>query len=405
LNPKALKPEGPVPCEPVPGALRKRLSSVLEDRFGILGLDVRLRTDSPRLRDFFQHAYRWFPPTPSASRLDLAALLHGAPGVRALAAAGEEVIDLQRSPSPENQAFVYLLGALMDRIDGSVLVHGAAVCFESRGIILAGPAFAGKSTLVVELMKRGHHFLSDDAAPLHRSSGALLPFPRAVGIRKGPDGGSPPGFDPAGEGVLALPHRWLVDPAALGARLPAKPCTPAFLFYLDPAGWSAGRTEREVTYEIALAEEGEALQAELKEMGVVSVRRIQERPFPTLAARFVRTEHAVSDLVSLQRRHRNSIIYVEEIRPAVPRPAGPPVLQEVPVSALLLDLVRDVLNRGEGSRLMEAHGGRVGSLVFELGSLLGAVRCHRVSSGSPGAVAETITGIVSGDSRPGDPGP
>jgi hypothetical protein len=54
---------------------------------------------------------------------------------------------------------------------------------------------------------------------------------------------------------------------------------------------------------------------------------------------------------------------------------------------------------------MEAHGGRVGSLVFELGSLLGAVRCHRVSSGSPGAVAETITGIVSGDSRPGDPGP
>ncbi len=362
-------------------------------RFGILGVDVRLRSDSPRILSLFDHAWRWFPPEESGDPLELDVRLSGSGGARA--EAGSRVTDLRGSPSPENQAFLFLLGAIMDRIEGSLLLHGAAVSRKGQGIILAGPAFAGKSTLVLELIRRGYDFLSDDAAPIDRRSGLLLPYPRAVGIRKSGGVGLPQGVRAGLPDAFELPHRWLVDPVALGAKLPAAACPPSYLFYLDPEGWSSARAEGDVRYEMALAAGAAGdLKDDLLRVGASTIEDLPARPFPTLAVSFARTGRTAADLIDVQGRHRESILYIEESRPPVPRRPGPPEIEEVPVSSLLVFLVRDLLNRGEGGRLMAAHGGRVASVVFELASRIGSVSAWRVASGSPSDIAIAIASIV-----------
>ncbi|MGE3538135.1 MAG: hypothetical protein AB7N91_11960 [Candidatus Tectimicrobiota bacterium] len=63
--------------------------------------------------------------------------------------------------------------------------HAASIGLQEAGTLLTGPKGAGKSTTVLTLASRGHHFLGDEIAAV-RCSGVLLPFRRSVSIRAGP---------------------------------------------------------------------------------------------------------------------------------------------------------------------------------------------------------------------------
>jgi hypothetical protein len=356
-------------------------------------VDVRLRTDSPALRAFFLHAYRWFPPAEGLRGLDLTALLdprvEGGPS----ASAGPRRVSLAGSASPVNRAFLVLLDALMQDVDGSVILHGAAAARGDAGLILAGPALAGKTTLVLELLRLGFDFLSDDAAPLDRATGLILPFPRAVGMRKGVGGrnGRAPAV-PDGA-LLDLPHKWLVDPEALGARLPAQPRRPACLFYLDP--WPDGAPDVGRTFELATEGPSESVRRDLAAIGIDGLAEIPGRPFRTWRFRTPPDggcrAAALSDLF---RRHRGTILYFEEVRGEARRTGGDPAVRPARASSLLLPLVRDVLNRAEGGRLMAAHAGRLTSLVAELAGLLETTRCYTVRPGSPERTARALAAVA-----------
>jgi len=379
----------------VPGAaeLRRRAAALPADRYSILGADVSLRTDSDSVRAFFSASYRWFPAGEAREDLDLVALFRNQ-GATPGASAGDSFLDLSRSRSPENRAFLFLLESLTDRISTSIMLHGAAVSAGGKGIIIAGPTLAGKSTLVLELMKLGHRFLSDDAAPLERSSGRLLPFPRAVGMRKGGASTRLPE-----RGVHELPHKWLVDPVSLGARLPVDSCEPDFLFYLDPGEGEAERDQYPRTFELALADSSQAVEADLVAMGAESVLASDTGPFIVLTARFRPGARPFSGLVEVWRRHRDTILYIDESRPPVRRSDGSPRIVPVEVSRLLLPLVRDVLNRGEAGALMRSHSGKLTSLMVEIAGLLKTVKCFKVTASSPEKTAAAINEIVHGTRR------
>jgi len=362
------------------------------DRYSILGVDVSLKTDSVPVREFFAHAYRWFPYLGGGETLDLGAFFESAG--RASASAGKAFLDLSRSRSPENRAFLFLLESIMDRIGKSLVLHGGAVAHGDEGIIVAGPAFAGKSTLVLELVKRGHTFLSDDAAPIDRATGRLLPFPRAVGIRKGP---SSPAL-PEG-GVHELTHKWLVDPVALGARLPAESCRPTRLFYLGRSGTEGGSGRDFREFEIAFAEESREALAALEALGPASLREIPGSPFPTYTARLGAGKGPYSGLARFRREHRDAVLYVEESRSPVRRLPGKPSIRRVAASTILLHLVRDLLNRGEDGALMASHSGKLTSLMSELASLIRETKCYEVSAGSPPLTAEAIDDMLRENER------
>jgi hypothetical protein len=65
----------------------------------------------------------------------------------------------------------------------AVIVHGALIVHDGRGLLLAGRGEAGKSTLACALWDRGAALLGDDMAILDVATGAARPAPRRVSLR------------------------------------------------------------------------------------------------------------------------------------------------------------------------------------------------------------------------------
>ena len=64
--------------------------------------------------------------------------------------------------------------------------HAASIGIEGRGVMIVGPKASGKTTTAMALAARGHGFLGDEMAAVHRTTKVMLPFRRAVSIRPGP---------------------------------------------------------------------------------------------------------------------------------------------------------------------------------------------------------------------------
>jgi hypothetical protein len=64
-----------------------------------------------------------------------------------------------------------------------VFVHAGVVGYRGRGILFPGRSFAGKSTLVAELVRAGAEYYSDEYAVLD-SLGGVHPYPRPISMRQ-----------------------------------------------------------------------------------------------------------------------------------------------------------------------------------------------------------------------------
>lgn len=94
----------------------------------------------------------------------------------------------------------------------AVFVHAGVVAWDGKAMLLPGRSMAGKSTLVLALLRAGATYLSDNYAVLdHR--GRVRPFARPLALRDGPD--EPRRRCDAEElgaqvATGALPVRWIV---------------------------------------------------------------------------------------------------------------------------------------------------------------------------------------------------
>src|SRR4051794_12421067 len=63
-----------------------------------------------------------------------------------------------------------------------VFVHAGVVAFGERAIVMPGPSFSGKTTLVAECVRAGATYYSDELAALDRH-GLVHPYPKPLSIR------------------------------------------------------------------------------------------------------------------------------------------------------------------------------------------------------------------------------
>jgi hypothetical protein len=70
---------------------------------------------------------------------------------------------------------------------GLLFVHAGVVSWQGRAIVLPGPSYTGKSTLVAALLRAGATYYSDEFAVFDRR-GRVHPFPRPLSLREQPGG-------------------------------------------------------------------------------------------------------------------------------------------------------------------------------------------------------------------------
>ena len=101
--------------------------------------------------------------------------------------AGEWTVDMRwpRAFVVED-AVTYLLGPILGfvlRLRGDRPLHASVVEIDGRGVMLAGAAGAGKSTLAAELVGRGHRLVTEDVAAVRERAG-VFEVPAGFGFVK-----------------------------------------------------------------------------------------------------------------------------------------------------------------------------------------------------------------------------
>lgn len=83
--------------------------------------------------------------------------------------------------------FLYdrILHDILTHVRNHLLFHAGALAWAGGGLLLAGDARHGKTTLTLGLVRRGATCLSDELGALGRADGRLYPFPRAIRLRPG----------------------------------------------------------------------------------------------------------------------------------------------------------------------------------------------------------------------------
>jgi hypothetical protein len=70
-------------------------------------------------------------------------------------------------------------------------VHAAVLAFRDHAVALVAPSGFGKSTTTWALLHHGFEYLSDEIAPIEPRTLRVLPFPRALCLKKNPPEGYP----------------------------------------------------------------------------------------------------------------------------------------------------------------------------------------------------------------------
>lgn len=154
----------------------------------------------------------------------------------------EEIAAVPSSAKAIDYLLWHVNRQVIERTGDLVLIHAGAVAGRGGGIVLPAPSGSGKSTIVAGLIRSGMSYLTDEAAAIDPTTGALHPYPKPLSLDQGSlraladldppfdDAVVPPGSDES--------H---VPAVRLRADSLASTCSPAFV--IAPC-FSPGATNR-----------------------------------------------------------------------------------------------------------------------------------------------------------------
>ncbi len=320
-------------------------------------------------------------------------------------------------------AHTSILNAALAQIRTHFLIHGAALSADGAGIILAGHSGCGKTTLALELVRRGFRFLSDDIAAIACADHRLYPFPKSLGIWPGtrqlipsinlrgepvactePGRSEPSGHRPeAGRLPQGTVGRQLVDIEALYPHQLGEPCPPRYLVVLTS---SRGETEQvgEGLY-VTVDRVNEPLLAELSAIpGISNVAAIVPRLRVTGGQRLpvIRlsspkrafVEPAIEDICA---RHQTLIFDVAKGGERPPGFDAQPHLESLPKAEAALELLRRLRGGARSALLRHEFQGSATRLYLALSEVVAKMACYRLFVGQLREMADLVYQVVEGD--------
>jgi hypothetical protein len=289
--------------------------------------------------------------------------------------------------------YVYqsILCDILARVRSHVLIHAGAVTRGGQGIVLAADSFHGKTTLVLELVRRGFQFLSDETAALGRADRRVHPFPRSLSVRPGTLERA--GFPELAAGAPSWGGKQLLDieqirPGCLGEAAPVG----HVVILHDPEDDREDGSERELG--VLLDGLDEDLLAAVGQIeGVADVRTETAHGYPLLQLRATRRTWAFSQIEALCQARGIWILDVLAGPAGAPNFTAPARLEAIPRSQAVVELLRR-FQGGHKSAIMEEFGGRSTRLFMELAAIVGQADCWRLCVGPLHEMADLVEGLV-----------
>ncbi len=363
-------------------------------RFHAFDRMAAIYTDSRSFAELFQHRYRRMVSRGYLQDVEVRYGVFAAqenPWSTPVVVLDREVWPMAHPELLEWFAAEAILRDILRRVRTHFLVHAGAVAHQGRALVLLGDSMWGKTTLVLELLRRGFHLLSDDLAAIERGRSRVHAFPRGLQIR--PQTLELLGIQPPGNATMPWTDKLVVDVEAL---FPGQVAEEAELTYVvalfdpDAPSWEE-RTRAPLQIGMEWVPE-DLLQSLYTHPHVHRVEQGSLHGFPLLWIH-AQDRHAVlAQAEALAARHRAPILNVwqwEEHRPSF---TGPAQLQEIRPSELIPDILQR-FHLGTRSAVLEEHRHRSLPLTVELLERLAQARCFRLQVGPVDAMADLLCAL------------
>lgn len=363
----------------------------MERHFQVLDVGLTLCGPAPVVRPI-AHAYRRFvtgDAAAAATRLEVQS-----PDL--LLVNGRE-FPLLSGLGPVYQVYQRFLNVILDSVAGHAVLHASALLDGQGGVfVIAAPSGHGKTSLTLELARRGYRFLSDDYAPLELATREVHPYPRTVGILPGGDAPVPaPFLDAARRPELQrLLGKALVDVGdVLGESALAR--APGALRHVlvltgeqEPAKPESSRLELGCRADAAAR-----IERRINAVRGVTVLRRSDRDDLTRWSLELRHEHRPG-LEIARILDDDAVVFSEKIWDAKPDFSGSPEAAPLKRRRAAELLSRELLNRRGAGGLMARYQGDLLALLLDLGSALRDAGCWQLRPGPLDATADLIEELV-----------
>lgn len=363
-------------------------------------LDVVIRSDSDRCIDLFTQMYRRFQidtsltaPQPASIEFIVRTTPDSVWGKPVLIM-DNEVRPLHNPRLMEGYVYESILNSILSRVRSHFLIHAGVVARGNQGVMLVADSGHGKTTLVLELVRRGFAFLSDEIAALSRDDRKVYPFPRSLRIRPGTL--ELVGIQPVANSMQSWMGKLLVDmneiwPASMGRAVPIRHII--VLHNPNRVEKSADCPYQKMGIRVDRIDRG--LLAAIKRIeGVTDVRTAHDRGYPMVWLCARRRTQALShiELLCLERQ----IALLGVVTPETERPdfQSAPYLEEIPPSQAVMELVQRFLGGHRSALLQADFGGSATRLFVELAACVNQAKCYRLHVGSLHKMANLVSGLV-----------
>lgn len=377
--------------------MEKFADQQLELRF--FDIQANIRSDMPRFIDIFKKMYCRFQSDSLSSSLQppidfiIKTQLENPRDKPSLTIDGEE-LQLKNSALLEGYVYENILHTILSKVRSHFLIHAGVVSLNGQGLVLTGKGGHGKTTLVLELIRRGFRFLSDEMAALGRQDNHVHPFPRSLRIRPGTL--ELTDFATAAERATKWLDKIIIDiekiqPACLGKSVP-----PTHIVILsNPIENEQNETECSVQGLIILVNRLDhvMIKAIRRIEGVTDVQFSDDGLLPFLRIFSIRRTLVLSKIEEICRQQQIRILNIIKDHFSLPSFDGTPRLKTIAKSRAVMELLRNFQGGHKSALLREACGGRTTQLFMELSTIINNANCYQLFVGSLGEMADLICSL------------
>jgi hypothetical protein len=275
------------------------------------------------------------------------------------------------------------------------LIHAGVVASNGQGIVLAADSHYGKTTLALELVRRGCKFLSDELAALGRGDRLVHPYPRSLRIRQGTLNlvGFPEAIARAKEwwGKLLLDIEE-IRPGSIGQAMPIS----HIIILRDPAEEREarpGEADREIAILVDRVDET-SLTSIQQIKGVTQVGLDRKQDYDVIRLHAPRSAPVVSQIDAFCLERNILVLDVINLPERYPSFKGVPRIEAISRSQAVMELLRRFQGGHQSALLREDLGGSSTRLFMELADTIESANCHQLFVGSLNEMADLVCDLV-----------
>lgn len=363
-------------------------------------LDVLIRSDSLPHIDLFERMYSRFRtnshPSPAPFRLDITLLARPEnPWQAPILLVDQELWPLREPRLLEGWVYAFILSNIIARIRSHYLVHAGVVAWGDQGFILPAESGHGKTTLVLELVRRGFRFLSDEMAALGRADRRVHPFPRTLRVK--PDALTRIGTGERAADTPVWLDKLLLDIDEIFPGSMAAPAPIAQIIFLQvpaqegrPFAADAGRELRISVDRV----DDDLLRAIARVEGVEHAGLTWVEDCRQVRVVTARRMAALVEIEKLCRQRRTLILDVNANPRSRPAFEGPATLEPLPKGQAVSGLLGLFRGGLAASLLREELDFSAARLYWEMAGMVTGANCYRLTVGPLEQMADLICGLL-----------